>query len=262
MWKKIGIGLAVLVIIIAGAAWYLFANLDHYIKAAIEKYGSSATQASVTIDSVNLSITSGTGAISGLIVGNPQGFYTPNAIAVGTITVQLDTSTLRGTGPIVIKEIDINQPHVTYEVNGGGKGLSLHSLNFNSNSNLAALQRNVQAYAAGPAGTTNPAPPSTTSTKPARKEIIDNLYVTGGQVGVSAPLLQGKTLTVPLPSIHLTGIGQASGGATAAQIAEQVLTAITNSAALTGAASLMKEIGAPATGPLGNAVGGKLKSLF
>lgn len=256
MWKKIGIGIAVLVIVIAGAGWYLFANLDTYIKEAIEKYGSAATQAAVTVDSVKLSLTSGEGTISGLTIGNPAGFSAPSALQVGAITVQVDTSTLQGSGPIVIRTVNISQPQITYQVVGGPGGLSLGSLNLHSNSNLSALQDNVKAYAGS--GSTN-APPSNT---PQRKEIINDLYVSGGQVSVIASLLLGKTLTVPLPALHLTNIGQSTGGATATQVGVQVLTAITTSAALTGAASLMKNVGSAATGPLGGAVGQKVKSLF
>jgi hypothetical protein len=255
MWRKIGIGLAVVVLVIAGAAWYLFANLDHYVKAAIEKYGSAATQATVSVDSVQLSLTSGQGTISGLSVGNPQGFSAPHALTVGAITVQVDTSTVTGDGPIVIQSINVSQPRVTYQVLGGPGGLSLRSLNLHTRSNLSVLQSNVQAYAAGSGSASE-------SSSPQRKEIIRDLYVTGGQVSVVASLLLGKTLTVPLPAIHLTNIGQSSGGVTAAQVGEQVLTAITSSAALAGAESLMKAVGSAATGPLGSAVGGKVKSLF
>ncbi|MGO8914208.1 MAG: hypothetical protein ACLQDM_33495, partial [Bradyrhizobium sp.] len=168
MWKKIGIGVVVVLIIVAGVGYYLFSNLDSYIKAAIEKYGSQATQASVTLDKVVISISTGEGGLFGLTVGNPKGFATPHAITVGAITVKLDTSTVTGSGPIVIREIDIDKPQVTYEVgNTGG-------------SNLDAIQKNTQAYAGG--GSNAP----TASGGQERKLIINNLYVRDGQIGISA----------------------------------------------------------------------------
>jgi len=243
MWKKIGIGVVVLLIIIAGVGYYLFSNLDSYIKAAIEKYGSQATQASVTLDSVIVSITTGEGGLVGLSVGNPKGFATPHAITVGAITLKIDTSTVTGSGPIVIKEIDIDKPQVTYEVgNTGG-------------SNLDAIQKNTQAYAGG----SNNAPTSGGGQE--RKLIINDLYVRDGQIGVSATALQGKALNAPLPTIHLTNIGKNSNGATAAEVANDVLGAITSEAAKVGSNQLMQSLGSSVTGVTGGATGG-LKGLF
>jgi hypothetical protein len=248
MWKKIGIGVVVLLIIVAGVGYYLFSNLDSYIKEAIEKYGSEATQASVKLDAVTLAISTGEGGITNLIVGNPKGFSTPNAIAVGSITVKLDTSTVTGNGPIVIKEIDIDKPQVTYEVNNS------------ADNNLQTIQKNAESYAGSGGGST------TASGSPQRKLIINELYVRDGQIGVSATALQGKTLNAPLPTIHLTDIGKSSGGATAGQVASQVLGAITSEAAKVGSSQLMQSLGSSVPGlsggPNTGATGGAIKSLF
>ena len=44
MWKKIAAGIVILLILAAGIGYYLLTNLDGFIKSAIEKYGSAATQ--------------------------------------------------------------------------------------------------------------------------------------------------------------------------------------------------------------------------
>jgi hypothetical protein len=256
MWKKIGIGVAVLLIITAGAGWYLLSNLDSIIKAAISKYGSAATLTSVNVDGVKLSLTSGEGIVSGLIVGNPQGFTSPFAISVDSMTVQVDTSTLAGNGPIVIKTIYITQPHVTYEITAGASLMGV-----STNSNLQAIQRNVQSTTAAPAAP----PPSST---PARKEIIQDLYVTGGEISLDAAVLKGNGITVPLPPIHLTNIGASSGGVTPAQVAGQILSAVIAQANRVGAAALERQVRAMATGALqgvGGApsnLGSQVKGLF
>ncbi|MCB5945899.1 hypothetical protein [Acidocella sp. KAb 2-4] len=260
MWKKLGIALVVLLLLIAGAAYFLFSNLDSLIKAAIEKYGSAATQTTVAVDSVHLSLTSGAGSITGVSVSNPAGFSANQALTLGQAAVQVDTSSIAGSGPIVISNVTITQPHVTYEVKGLG-----------GTSNLQTIQNNVQAYAGG--AQTASAQPSST---PARKEIIKDLYVTGGQISVAATALNGRSLTVPLPDIHLTNIGQGSGGATPAQIAAQLLGAITSDASQAASSALSKELqstaagalqGATGTlkntgGALGSSVGGQLKGLL
>jgi hypothetical protein len=245
MLKKIGIGVVVLLIIIAGVGYYLFSNLDSYIKAAIEKYGSQATQASVTLDSVVVSLTTGEGGMVGLNVGNPKGFATPHAITVGAITLKLDTSTVTGSGPIVIKEIDIDKPQVTYEIgNTGG-------------SNLDAIQKNTEAFAGSSGGNSAP----TAGGGQERKLIINDLYVRDGQIGVSATVLQGKAVNAPLPTIHLTDIGKNSNGATAAQVANQVLGAITSEAAKVGSSALTSSLTSGVTGAGSNATG-ELKGLL
>jgi hypothetical protein len=255
MWKKIGLGLIVLLAIAAGALWYLVSNLDSLIKAAIEKFGSAATQTSVTADSVKLSLSSGAGTISGLSIGNPPGFVSPQALGVGAISVQLDTSSLTGNGPIVVRTINIAQPQINYEITGG---VSLTGVS--TSSNLQIIQNNVKNYA----GRVAAAPPqSGTPARPARKEIINDLYVTGGEVNlIATTVLHGKKITVPLPAIHLTNIGRASGGATPAQIASQIINAITSQAAKTGAAALTQQVKAAAGGALPGNVGGTLKGLL
>ena len=246
MWKKLGLALAVLLLLIAGAAYYLFSNLDSLIKAAIQKYGSAATQTEVSVDSVQLSLTSGTGSISGISIGNPAGFTSSQALTLGRAAVQVDTSSIAGSGPIVINNVTIAQPHVTYEVKGLGEG-----------SNLQTIQHNVQAYAAS-AGGGQPASQEQAG-GPGRKEIIKDLYVTGGQISVVAPALSGRSLTVPLPEIHLTNIGQNSGGATEAEITNQVLGAITNEATKAASAALTQQLQATAAGALQGAATGTLK---
>jgi hypothetical protein len=262
MWKKIGIGFVVLLLLIAGAVWYLFSDLDSLVKTAIEKYGSAATRASVTVDTVALSLTSGAGTISGLDVGNPPGFSTAHALTLGSIAVQLDTGSLTGSGPIVIKSVNITQPQVTFELNGG-----IGPAGISTNSNLKAIQYNVQSYAGSGASSA----PAQSGGSPPRKEVIDDLTVTGGQITIVAPQLtaqlgsqiKGKNLTVPLPPIHLTGIGQNSGGATAAQITSQVLSAITREATQVGTAALMQQLKGSAGGMLKQPLSGsKLLNLF
>ena len=242
MWKKIATGIVLLLILIAGAGYYLFSNLDSYIKAALEKYGSQATQTAVTVDSVSLSLSSGAGTISGLNVANPAGYSAATAVSFGGIAVQVDPGTLTGNGPITVENVAITQPRITYEVKGLGQG-----------SNLQTIQRNVQSFAASG----NPAQTPSADGKPARKEIIRVLSITGGQVTVLAPMLTGKTLVEPLPAIQLTGLGGADG-ATPAQIGAQVLNIIANRAVTAGAAALAKQMG----NGVGSQAGTLLHGLF
>jgi hypothetical protein len=261
--KKFALGLAIVVVLIAVGVWFLFMDLDHLIKVAIEKYGTAATQSEVALSSVHLSLTSGAGSLNGLTVANPKGFSSNQAMSLGSISVQVETSSVTGNGPIIIKSIDIEKPQVLFELANNGS------------TNLQAIQNNTQAYANSAAGQSNAKPASDGSTppnaKPGRKIIINDLVINNGQVEVSQAMLKGKQMSVPLPAIHLTGIGQNSGGATAAQVAEQVLNSISGAAARSALTELAKEKisgalgavpGAAIGGAAVNQVGSQIKGIF
>jgi hypothetical protein len=244
MLKKLLIGLVVIVVLVGGGVYYLFSNLGGIVKAAIENYGSAATQAKVTVDKVDLSLSSGEGSLSKIFIGNPSGFATPQAVSVGTVSVKVDTSGISGFPPsvkfpVVIKEVVIAAPNVTYERGASG-------------GNLEKIQDNVQRYAglAQPVqGGQTPAPSKPEASKPAGgdkpepKFIIENLYVRDGKVAISHTALQGQTLSSGLPTIHLKDIGKDKGGATPAEIAEKVVGAITQQASKVASVDLDKALG-------------------
>ncbi len=229
--KKVLIGIAVvavlLVVAVGGGLYYLYSNLDGIVKAAIESYGSDATQAKVSVQDVKLSLTSGEGSISGLVVGNPSGFATPQALSLGNVSVKVDTASVTGT-PVVIKEVVVAAPSITYE-----RGTS--------SGNLETIQQNVTRYAG--LDKAKPAEKPAAGGKDEPKFIIENLYVRDGKIAISHTALQGKTLSSGLPTIHLKDIGKDKGGASPAEIADKVLGAITQQAVKIASIDLDKAIG-------------------
>jgi len=212
MKKGILIGGGVVVVVIVAAVFFLWSNLGSVIKAAIEKYGSEITQAKVSVSDVELSASSGEGALRGLTIGNPAGFKTDNAFKLGAVSLKVDTGTITG-DPIVVKEVVIQAPEVTYEWASGG-------------SNLDAIKRNVDAFTQKMGGGSSAA----SDDGGGKKVIIENLYVRDGRVDVSAGFLQGKKMGAPLPTIHLKDIGKEKQGASAGEVAEKVISAIIASA--------------------------------
>jgi uncharacterized protein involved in outer membrane biogenesis len=254
MKRWVYVGGALLVLVVLGV-YFFFSSLDSIVKAAIEKIGSSATQAEVRVKAVNIELTSGKGTLSGLTVGNPSGFKTERALSLGEISLQVDVGSVTK-DTVVIKEIVVTAPEVTYEIGGQG-------------SNIDALKRNVDAYAGAAKGKAQKAEGGGEG----KKLIVENLYIRNGKVNVSASALGGKTLGAPLPDIHLTNIGKQSGGATAGEVARQVLGAIGQGAtkavtALPDVGKLLgaaKESAAGAAGSVGEAAkeaGEGLKKLF
>ncbi len=211
------IGIAVVVVAIVVGVYVLYSSLGGIIQAAVEEVGSEATQASVKLDGVDLDIASGKGALKGFTVGNPKGFETPAAFKLGAVSLQVDAATVTG-NPIVIKEIIIDKPEITYELGAAG-------------SNIDAIKRNVDAYAGKFAGkSASQSAGKKTEAKAegdGTKVVIEHLYVRGGRVNVSSALLKGKEMGATLPDIHLTDIGKDKGGATPAEVAKKVIDSMT-----------------------------------
>lgn len=256
--KKVLIGVGVVVVVLIAGGVYLYSNLGGIIKSAVESYGSEATKAEVTLDSVDLDATSGKAALNALAVGNPDGFKTAKAFRLGQVAVQIDTSTL-SSDTIVINSVLIDGPKITYELANGG-------------SNVDAIKRNVDEYAKRFGGGGS----SSSSEGSGPKLIIEKLTITGGEVNVSAPFLNGKEVGSRLPTLTLTDIGKGDGGASPAEVIKAVIDKMTAGVgnavsgldlqglakgAGDGAKKLMEGAGSGASGAMDGA-SKKLKGLF
>jgi hypothetical protein len=202
-----------LVVAVGGAFFYLMSNLDSLVKAATESIGTEAAGVPVQVAEVRIKLSQGTGSITGLSVANPPGFKAASAIRLGEIALQLDQKSVTH-NPVVIREIRVIAPQVTYDLAAAG-------------SNLASLRGNIAAFAQGRSA------PGATADKPAGKDdvtfVIDRLSLDPGTLTLATPLADGKT-SVPLPPIVLTDIGKAAGGTGTAEIAQQILGAVLQSA--------------------------------
>jgi hypothetical protein len=204
--KRILIIGGVVVAILALVVYILFTSLDSVVEAAIEKYGSEITQTTVTLDAVKISLTDGQGALKGLSVGNPEGFTAAHSFQLGKIKMTLDIGTITG-DTVVVNEILIDKPVVTYELSPHG-------------SNIAAIQRNVQAYM-GPGGG------SKDDGGEGPKLVIKDLYIKGGEVNVKATVLKERELSARLGDIHLKDIGKDKSGASPGEVVERIMAHLT-----------------------------------
>ena len=209
--------IALVVLVILGVvAVGLF--LDKAIKSGVETFGPRLTKVDIKLDSVSLSLLSGSGTIKGLVVDNPAGYKTPSAITVGSASLSLEPRSLLS-DKIVIKSINVQAPEITFETDFKGN-------------NLSKILANVQAATGG--GTREPAKPQEpgqpTEAKAGRKLQVDEFVISGGRVHVSVTALGGQAATIPLPEIRLQPLGQGPEGITPAELTKRVLEAIENGA--------------------------------
>ena len=210
----------------------LMLSLGSIIKSAVNTAGPKLAGVPVHLDGVSVNPLTGLVSIKGLIIGNPQGFNTPSAMELGEFKLDIAMASLFS-DTIVIKQILINEPQITYEK-------SLRS------SNLSTLQANLAPK--GPAAPETVAAPEKKKGA-AKKVIIEDFQLNGAKVNMTITALGGKKMTLPLPDIHIKDIGKKSGGASPAEVISQVFSSITK--AVTEAATAAVDLGGKALKDVG-----------
>ena len=185
----IRISIAVVILLILGIVAVCL-SLDRAVKRGIETVGPMLTQVEVKLDSVSLSLFSGAGKMKGLIVGNPAGYKTASAIQVSSASLALQPGSIFS-DKVIIKSINLQAAEITFETDFKGN-------------NLSKILSNLEAATGGGASTDQKS-----AAKGGRKLQVDDFLISGAKVHVSMTTLGGKSATLPLPEIHLTGLGRA-----------------------------------------------------
>jgi uncharacterized protein involved in outer membrane biogenesis len=242
--KKWIIRLAIVgVVLLVAAVAALFYFLNDIVKSGVETAGPQLTKGELRLTKANLSPFSGLAQMTGLFVGNPQGWKSDSAVKVGDVKVMLNVrSALSDT--VIIDSIHIQAPEITYETTLTG-------------SNLGKILENIEAAAGGAT------PTDTAASKPGKKFRVKDIHIQGARVHLAA---LGKQITVPLADIRLQNIGTDGQGATAAELTRDILkpllASVVKAAAesATGITQQVKDLGKDAT-QLDKAATG-LKDLF
>jgi len=205
MKKALLIVAVVLVLAIIGAFVFVGSNFGRLLKAAVETFGPKITQTSVTVAGVDLSPRSGSGAINGLVIGNPQPYAEPFAIKLGHASLTLDPQSLLA-DKIVVKSVRVTDPEITLE--GGLTDNNLKKLLANVDSFTASEKS--QPAAEGGAG---------------KKLQVDEFVLSGVKVNVklNVPGVGGAIPPVTLPEIRLANLGQGAEGITSGELTKAVL---------------------------------------
>lgn len=217
---KIIIKLLVLILVVAtvviGAATFY---LDTIAKKAIEFGGSEALGVATTVDDLDISIFNGSTSLSGFSIANPQGFSDNLFMVLKQGKVNIDTETLMS-DIIHISEISFVGLHLSLEQSS-------------QSSNVKALLGNVPQSKSSSSTTQSDTPASPPSSQSTKKFVVDRLILDDIAVSAKIQALGTKLSDVSLtvPRIELTNIGQQQGGMMMPELVEFIVTEVINAVA-------------------------------
>ncbi len=236
-----GIGALLAALLLAYVACDLF--LGSVVKTGVNRFAPRLTQTKVVLAGAHFSPLTGGGTLSGLVVGNPEGWSDNPALSFGKIHVQLVPSSLFG-DHIVLEDVEVDDPEFNYET----KVVS---------SNIGELLQRLEGNAAGTGAGGEPA---TKNGRPI-KFAVKRFMLKGGRVRLG---LGPTALVLPMPPLELDNLGTSEGGITANQLSFAVMRSVTTGIVATTTRA-MGQVGATMGAAVGNnakkAVDG-LKGLF
>ncbi|MBN1931490.1 MAG: hypothetical protein JW786_07775 [Desulfobacterales bacterium] len=233
-WVLMGAGAVVVIIIIVLVLG--ISNLGPIIKNGVNTYGPQMTKTELRLKDVDISIFSGQATLKDFYMGNPKGFKSSQAVSVKSLYVDMDEKSLLG-DPVIINKIEVVGPEITYEKIRG-------------TDNFQTILNNIKKSS----GATEPSKKETAVKQGGGKKLlIQNFIVREGKVNLAVSMVGGKTISAPLPDIHLKDVGKEKGGATPSEAFEKIFS------------SLYKQITSPAVSDLMNkelkALGSSLEAL-
>jgi hypothetical protein len=131
---------------------------------------------------------------------------------VGSIYVDVDEGSITK-DTIIINKVEVAGPEITYEKRG-------------KSDNFKSILNNVQKNV--PKGKTAEKKPAEEG--PGKKLIINDFIIKNGKVNLAAEIPGGvlgdREIKADLPDIHLKDIGKKKGGASAAEVAKEIVAAL------------------------------------
>ena len=236
-WPRV---LAGLVVVLAVLLLVLQYALGPIVKTTAEQLGPNVLGTRVDVTNAHLRILSGLVKMEGVVVGPPEGFDA-NVFEMQNFRVDLDTASLLGGAdePIVIRDITVEGPFVTYELKG-------------IRDNLHKLLSNLGADDGEEKPEEEKKEEPEEKKEGGRKVVIEHFLFKDAKVRVA--VAGGKGAVVPLPDIELKDIGKSSGGATALDATGQILRQITVGTVV-AVKDVLADLGAAAVEAVGDVAG-------
>lgn len=219
---KIILVLAVLlVLLVIGGFIFVGMSLNSLAEQGIEKGGTYALGVPTTVSSVDISLFSGSFAMSGFKVANPQGFNADKFLGLGKGAVSVNLQSLNQ--PVVeLPSLHLDTIEANLEQNGNA-------------SNFGQILDHLKQVTGGGSGTSQPAPANQDDKRIIVRELLlKNIKVSFNLAGIPG-LDQATRINVPIDEIRLenvgkTGEGVAGSGVTLGELAGIIVRAVTQAA--------------------------------
>jgi len=217
--KKILLVTLLLILVLGGATYWFFDNLDDFIKNYMVENGSKMTKTEVEVDSVKTDFQKGEISINRLGIENPNGFSNSEAFEVEKVMISINKESL--TQDIIeIPLVLINNPEIIYEYNGKKTNFNVLKENIqsyqNNGGNLSQEKKSTKT-------TENKEVKDTNDKKTPKTFFIKELKIVDLQIKARVSSLKKDFLNKKIPLIVIKDIGSKSQGASPEFILERVI---------------------------------------
>ena len=217
--KKILLVTLLLILVLGGATYWFFENLDDFIKNYMVENGSKMTKTEVEVDSVKTDFQKGEISINRLGIENPNGFSNSEAFEVEKVMISINKESL--TQDIIeIPLVLINNPEIIYEYNGKKTNFNVLKENIqsyqNNEGNLSQEKKSTKT-------TENKEVKDTNDKKTPKTFFIKELKIVDLEIKARVSSLKKDFLNKKIPLIVIKDIGSKSQGASPEFILERVI---------------------------------------
>ena len=217
--KKILLVTLLLILVLGGATYWFFDNLDDFIKNYMVENGSKMTKTEVEVDSVKTDFQKGEISINRLGIENPNGFSNSEAFEVEKVMISINKESL--TQDIIeIPLVLINNPEIIYEYNGKKTNFNVLKENIqsyqNNGGNLSQEKKSTKT-------TENKEIKDTNDKKTPKTFFIKELKIVDLEIKARVSSLKKDFLNKKIPLIVIRNIGSKSQGASPEFILERVI---------------------------------------
>jgi len=217
--KKILLVTLLLILVLGGATYWFFDNLDDFIKNYMVENGSKMTKTEVEVDSVKTDFQKGEISINRLGIENPNGFSNSEAFEVEKVMISINKESL--TQDIIeIPLVLINNPEIIYEYNGKKTNFNVLKENIQSYQNNGS---NISQEKKSNKTTENKKIKDTNDKKTPKTFFIKELKIVDLEIKARVSSLKKDLLNKKIPLIVIKDIGSKSQGASPEFILERVI---------------------------------------
>lgn len=202
-----------LVLLVAGALLFL----DSIVKGGIEKGGAYATGVPTEVQTVKLSLFSGSFTMDQLKISNPSGFHSPHAMKTGKFDLEVVPSSVAGS-PVQVRKFILDGLDINVDQAGGKNNISVILDHIKSLGDAGQQS--------SPAQPASPAKGEPAAGDKGRKIMVDKIIIRNVVAHFYLPgPLEGQKITVDVPTVELDNVSSDNNGATVSQLVSRIIPA-------------------------------------